>query len=159
MQHAKVSRGALQHHFPTKADLIIAVIDRVSQELNMRFDVAALAAAPLDERVRVIVDRYCDVFGSAAFRAVLGISLGVANEPVLAERLRTSLDRTREGYDVVWRELFADTGRSAAELSALRRVVMSAARGFGVLRVLQPHGDHQRDRQTLSAIALRELRG
>ena len=38
-QQANVSRGALQHHFATKADLIVAVIDRVSEELNLRFDV------------------------------------------------------------------------------------------------------------------------
>jgi len=148
--HAEVSRGALQHHFATKADLIIAVIDRVSDELNLRFDVGSLAAAPLEERVAAIVDRYWDVFMGASFRAVLGISLSIAGEPALASRLAGCLDEARQ--------LFRDAGRSDAELSAIRRVVMSAARGFGVLKMLQPHGDHDRDRSTLYHIALRELR-
>jgi AcrR family transcriptional regulator len=157
-QQANVSRGALQHHFATKADLIVAVIDRVSEELNLRFDVASLAAAPLEARVAAIVDRYWDVFTGPSFRAVLGISLSIAGEPALASRLSDSLDEARESYGVVWHELFRDAGLSATELSAIRRVVMSAARGFGVLKMLQPLGDHDADRTTLYKIALRELR-
>ena len=156
-QQANVSRGA-QHHFATKADLIVAVIDRVSEELNLRFDVASLAAASLEARVAAIVDRYWDVFTGPSFRAVLGISLSIAGEPALASRLSDSLDEARESYGVVWHELFRDAGLSAAELSAIRRVVMSAARGFGVLKMLQPLGDHDADRTTLYKIALRELR-
>ena len=158
VEHAKVSRGALQHHFQTKADLIVAVIDRVSEELNLRFDVAALAAAPLEQRVSAIVDRYWDVFTSKAFRAVIGISVGIAGEPALAARLASALDQARESYETVWLELFRDSGRSEAELTAIRRVVMSAARGFGVLKMIQPHGNNERDRRTLTTIALRELR-
>jgi AcrR family transcriptional regulator len=157
-QLANVSRGALQHHFATKTDLIVAVIDRVSEELNLRFDVASLAAAPLEARVAAIVDRYWEVFTGPSFRAVLGISLSIAGEPALASRLSDSLDEARESYGVVWTELFRDAGLSAAELSAIRRVVMSAARGFGVLKMLQPLGDHDADRTTLYKIALRELR-
>jgi AcrR family transcriptional regulator len=157
-QQANVSRGALQHHFATKADLIVAVIDRVSDELNLRFDVASLASAPLEARVAAIVDRYWDVFTGPSFRAVLGISLSIAGEPALASRLSDSLDEARESYGVVWHELFRDAGLSATELSAIRRVVMSAARGFGVLKMLQPLGDHDADRTTLYKIALRELR-
>jgi len=90
-QRAKVSRGALQHHFASKADLIVAVIDRVADELNLRFDVAALTAEPLERRVAAIVDRYWDVFMGPSFRAVLSISLSVAGEPALARRLTASL--------------------------------------------------------------------
>jgi AcrR family transcriptional regulator len=158
VQHANVSRGALQHHFATKADLIVAVIDRVSDELNLRFDVASLAAAPLEQRVAAIVDRYWEVFTGPWFRAVVDISLGIKGEPALAARLATVLGEAREDYGVIWHELFRDAGRSEAELSAIRRVVMSAARGFGVLKILQPNGEHDVDRKTLYTIALRELR-
>lgn len=157
-QQANVSRGALQHHFATKADLIVAVIDRVSEELNLRFDVDSLAAAPLEARVAAIVNRYWEVFTGPSFRAVLGISLGIAGEPALAARLSRSLDEARESYGVLWLELFRDAGLNAAELSAIRRVVMSAARGFGVLKILQPQGEHDADRSMLYKIALRELR-
>jgi AcrR family transcriptional regulator len=158
VQHANVSRGALQHHFATKADLIVAVIDRVSDELNLRFDVTALAAAPLEKRVAAIIDRYWEVFTGPSFRAVVGISLGIKGEPALAARLATVLSAAREDYGVIWRELFRDAGRSEADLSAIRRVVMSAARGFGVLKILQPNADQDVDRKTLYTIALRELR-
>lgn len=157
-QHANVTRGALQHHFATKSDLMVAVIDRVSAELNLRFDVAGLAAAPLEQRVAAIVDRYWDVFMGPSFRAVLSISLSIAGEPALAQRLTGILDDTREAYGVLWQELFRDTGRSDEQLAAIRRLVMSAARGFGVLKMLQPRGDDELDRKTLYTIALRELR-
>lgn len=157
-ERADVSRGALQHHFASKADLIVAVIDRVAGELNLRFDVVALAAAPLEARVALVCDRYWDVFMGAAFRAVLSISANIGGDPALARRLSALLDETRAGYGAVWLELFHDTGRADAELAAIRRVVMSAARGFGVLAMLQPRGNRDRDRKSLYAIALHELR-
>ena len=80
------------------------------------------------------------------------------NAGYLAARLAGCLDEARESYGGIWHELFRDAGRSDAELAAVRRVVMSAARGFGVLKMLQPSGDHDRDRKTLHHIALRELR-
>lgn len=156
-ERARVSRGALQHHFASKADLIVAVIDRVAGELNLRFDVAALVAVPLEQRVALVCDRYWDVFMGESFRAVLSISANIGGDPGLARRLSAVFDETRAGYGAAWLELFRDTGRTDEELAAIRRVVMSAARGFGVLKMLQPRGNHERDRETLHAIALREL--
>ena len=69
------------------------------------------------------------------------------------------LDFTRAGYGAVWLELFRDTGRTDEELTATRRVVMSAARGFGVLKLLQPRVNLDRDRKSIYSLALRELRG
>ena len=137
---------------------MVAVIDRVSEELNLRFDVASLSSAPLEKRVAAIVDGYWNVFMGPSFRAVLCISLSINSEPALATRLSDSLDAARESYGTVWQELFRDVGRTNSELAAIRRVVMSAARGFGVLKMLHPNGNHHRDRKTLYSIALRELR-
>jgi AcrR family transcriptional regulator len=158
-ERARVSRGALQHHFASKAELIEAVIDRVAGDLNLRFDVATLAAAPLEQRVALVCDHYWDVFMGASFRAVLSIAASIAADPALSPRLSTVLDFTRAGYGAVWLEIFHDTGRTDEELTATRRIVMSAARGFGVLKLLQPRVNLDRDRKAMYALALRELRG
>jgi AcrR family transcriptional regulator len=156
-EHAGQSRGALQHHFASRADLIVAVIDRVASELNFSIDVESLATERLEARVEALVDRYWAVFMGPLFRAVLNITLGVSGEPALAARLRLRLDEARAGYVAIWHDLFRDVGCTDAELSATFHVVMSAARGFGVLKTFQPDADWDEHRRKLCAITAREL--
>jgi AcrR family transcriptional regulator len=159
VKHAAVSRGALQYHFPAKSDLIIAVIDRIATLLNFRFDLAQLASESLEVRVAAIIDQYWAVFMGPPFRAALNIHLGITGDPELCERLGRSLEKARTGYAAVWRGVFHDVKLSDKELSAVRRLVMSAARGFAVLRILQRDLEElDDDRKHLYEVALRELR-
>src|SRR3546814_18096579 len=39
-ERASVSRGAIQYHFESKNDLVVAIMEAIAVELNFRFDVA-----------------------------------------------------------------------------------------------------------------------
>ncbi|MCP4036812.1 MAG: TetR/AcrR family transcriptional regulator, partial [bacterium] len=55
-ERAGVSRGALLHHFPTRAELIAAAIRRLFEELDERFR-KAFAQIPADaDRIDAVVD-------------------------------------------------------------------------------------------------------
>jgi AcrR family transcriptional regulator len=159
VKEAAVSRGALQHHFPSKADLLAAVIDRVADELNLRFDVAALASEPLEVRIAALLDQYWSVYLGPSFRAVLSISLGIMGEPDLRDRLAHSLERARNGYAAIWHGVFFDLGLTDVELSSIRRFLMSASRGYGVLNMLQLRAESfDEDRRDLCALVLQHMR-
>jgi AcrR family transcriptional regulator len=155
---AGVSRGALQHHFASRADLVIAVIDSVATELNFRFDLAALAETPLPARVAAVIEHYWQVFDSRMFRAALNVWLAVPGDPVLARRLAARLGDLQEQIVGSWHGLFAELGRSDAELSAVRRTVMAAVRGYAIARVFGPAEHWSEDRAVLCDMTLTALR-
>src|SRR5580704_6944954 len=54
-ERAKVTRGAVQHHFGSRDDIIIAVIDFVAVELiDLHTNTAVLREKPLRERVDAV---------------------------------------------------------------------------------------------------------
>lgn len=156
-QRAGVTRGALQHHFATRADLDVAVIDFVSEALNFSLDVDALKNAPLEERVSHLVDAYWDTFGGKLFRAALHIWLAVLHDEVLAQRMSEQLSALQRRIEPLWLALFHDVGLGARELRTLRHVVMGAARGYAVERLITGSGPGAGERKMLIRMMLGEL--
>ncbi|MCF8589753.1 TetR/AcrR family transcriptional regulator [Gordonia sp. HY285] len=86
-EEAGVSRGAAQHHFPTREALITAALEQ------MFTDLTALAAEDLDdlppgpERIRVVVERAVDIYVGPNFRAALQVWAAAASDEALRERI------------------------------------------------------------------------
>ncbi|MEZ5649870.1 MAG: TetR/AcrR family transcriptional regulator [Burkholderiaceae bacterium] len=156
-KRAGVTRGALQHHFASRTDLDVAVIDFVSEALNFSLDVDALKDAPLAERVAHLVDAYWSTFGGKLFRAALHIWLAVLHDEALAQRMSEQLFALQERIEPLWRALFHDVGLSTRELRTLRHVVMGAARGYAVERLITGTGAGAPERKMLIRMTLREL--
>jgi hypothetical protein len=93
------------------------------------------------------------------FRAALNIWLAVPGDPLLAQRLAARLDDLQAAITVSWHGLFEELGRSDDELSAIRRTVMAAVRGYAVARMFGPVDHWEEDRAALCRMALAELRG
>jgi AcrR family transcriptional regulator len=130
---AGISRGALQHHFSSRDDLVLAVIDEVMIALNFSLDIPALASLPLAERVRRVVAHYHSVFASNQFLAALDIWLGVRSDPALRDRMRAHVAEAQERMATTWRQMFSDMRVSTGDLHSIRRIIMGAARGQAVL--------------------------
>src|SRR5688572_12433664 len=68
---AGVTRGALQHHYATKDELLLDVMRRVSQRLQGRLAAMSRGEAELEARCRTVVEGLWEVFGSGEYTAVL----------------------------------------------------------------------------------------
>src|SRR5690349_23327127 len=64
-ERAGVSRGAAQHHFPTREDLFTAAVEYVAEERS-----AALRAVPDQDRAAVVA-ALVDLYTGPLFRAAL----------------------------------------------------------------------------------------
>jgi AcrR family transcriptional regulator len=60
VQRAKVTKGALYHHFANKQDLYQAVIEEMEAELVNRLEAAAMATADRRDRLRAMCHAYLD---------------------------------------------------------------------------------------------------
>jgi AcrR family transcriptional regulator len=158
-RRAGVSRGALQHHFGTRYDLLTAVGDRLTVDmLALSEDLTARGRSP-EARVRAAVRHYWSVYTGKTFLAVLNIHLGLKSDRGSVVRLRRHFANVYRGSDEPWMELFADTGLPRGRLSALRRIVLATLRGLAVARFLGIiDGSAEAELRQLQAMTVAELR-
>ncbi|MFI6776590.1 TetR/AcrR family transcriptional regulator [Nocardia sp. NPDC050412] len=89
-ERAGVSRGAAQHHFPTREDLITAALEymfdtRTQQSKDEALAMAALAGGV--ERTEAVVAGLVDSYTSPLFKAALQVWTHAAADPALRERI------------------------------------------------------------------------
>ncbi|MEV4128405.1 TetR/AcrR family transcriptional regulator [Nocardia sp. NPDC049707] len=149
-ERAGVSRGAAQHHFPTREDLITAALEymfdsRTQQAKGEAKAVSALAEGV--ERTEAVVAGLVESYTSPLFKAALQVWTHAAADPALRERIvpleakfgRISHRRAVEALGV-------DDGDPVAH--HLVQATLDMARGLGLADVLTD--DSARRKQIVS---------
>ncbi|MGW5435413.1 TetR/AcrR family transcriptional regulator [Nocardia asteroides] len=89
-ERAGVSRGAAQHHFPTREDLITGALEYM---FDTRMDQSAAEAAAISAvdagvgRTRAVVSGLVESYTSPLFKAALQVWTHAAADPALRERI------------------------------------------------------------------------
>jgi AcrR family transcriptional regulator len=131
---AGVSRGAMQHQFPTKTDLMLFVV-RATFDEEMAFYQARLKAFPDSmSKALAVPELVWEVLSRPSGVAVLEILQGSRSDPALAERLAPLQAQ-------IERESFAPParfGQGLGELAspAMIRLVHWAIRGLSVAQLV-----------------------
>jgi AcrR family transcriptional regulator len=84
---AGVSRGAAQHHFPTRADLFEAAVEYMTEVrlAEIKAQAAALPSGPA--RTEAIVGMLADVYTGPLFRAALHLWVAASTEAALRKQI------------------------------------------------------------------------
>lgn len=133
---ANVSRGALQHQFYTRDDLLVAVIDQLTLQMTLQEEIGAIADLPLDKRIDAVIRHYSAVYENRNFLAVLNIYLGVKDSDYMTGRLRNHIINIYEKSNTPWLDIFRDTKIPRAKLTSLRYLTLATLRGLAVARFL-----------------------
>ncbi|MBT2440896.1 TetR/AcrR family transcriptional regulator [Streptomyces sp. ISL-36] len=128
-ERAGVSRGAAQHHFPTREDLFTAAVEYVAEERSH-----ALRALPAENR-REVVAALVDLYTGPLFRAALHLWVAASSEEQLRGRVTELEARVgRESHRIAVELLRADES-----LPGVRETVqglLDMARGLGLATLL-----------------------
>ncbi|MFF8598847.1 TetR/AcrR family transcriptional regulator [Streptomyces sp. NPDC015232] len=137
-ERAGVSRGAAQHHFPTREDLFTAAVEYVAEERSQ-----ALRTLPTQDR-RAVVAALVDLYTGPLFRAALHLWVAASNEEQLRPRVTELEARVgRESHRIAVELLAADESRPGVRESV--QGLLDMARGLGLATLLtddRPRRDH-----------------
>ncbi|MCK0438460.1 TetR/AcrR family transcriptional regulator [Gordonia alkaliphila] len=146
---AGVSRGAAQHHFPAREDLITAVLESMFEVMT------AEAAQTLEhlpdgpERIDAVVDRAVSIYTGRQFKAALQVWAAAASDETLRELilpLEAKLARAAHKLTVAGLD---PTGEHGSTAHRLAQITLDLARGFGLADTLSD--DSQRRAQVTAA--------
>lgn len=134
-ERAGVSRGAAQHHFPTREDLMTAAVEYVAEERTaaLREHVADLPTGP--GRTQAVVDLIDRMYTGPLFRAALQLWVAASSDEQLRERVvPLEAHVGREVHKVALELLGVDE-----KVPGVREIVqgtLDMARGLGLANLL-----------------------
>ncbi|MET9606335.1 TetR/AcrR family transcriptional regulator [Streptomyces sp. NPDC006512] len=131
-ERAGVSRGAAQHHFPTREALFTAAVAHVAEERSTALrELFHTAPAPRPAVVEAIVDLYTGTL----FRAALQLWVAASNEEQLRPQVTDLEARVgRETHRIAVELLGAD--ESVPGVRETVQGLLDMARGLGLANVL-----------------------
>ncbi|MEU3419674.1 TetR/AcrR family transcriptional regulator [Streptomyces murinus] len=132
-ERAGVSRGAAQHHFPTREDLFTAAVEYVAEERSS----ALRDLFPYGVRGdrRAVVTALVDLYTGPLFRAALQLWVAASNEEQLRGRVTELEARVgRETHRIAVELLRADESRPGVRETV--QGLLDMARGLGLANVL-----------------------
>ncbi|MDN5382484.1 TetR/AcrR family transcriptional regulator [Streptomyces sp. LB8] len=132
-ERAGVSRGAVQHHFPTREDLFTAAVEYVAEERSTALRALFPQGAAGDRRA--VVAALVDLYTGPLFRAALQLWVAASNEDQLRSRV-TELEAHvgRETHRIAVELLGADESRPGTRETV--QGFLDMARGLGLANLL-----------------------
>jgi AcrR family transcriptional regulator len=134
-QRAGVSRGAQLHHFPTKADLVLAAVEHLNEARIQGLQEAADRLPVGPGRTRAVLEMLADHFTSPVFIAALELWVAARTDPALREAvapLEQRIGRDTHRSTVEW--LGLDESRPG--MRELVQATLDLVRGLGLANAM-----------------------
>lgn len=136
---AGVSRGAAQHHFPTREALVVAAVEQLAEEQITELRRRADALPSGRARTAAVAEMLLDLYTGVKFRAALDLWVAASHDEGLRDVLVPLQARVgREAHRVAVELLGADETRPGAREAV--QATLDLARGLGLANLLTDDG-------------------
>jgi len=132
---AGLTRGAIQHHFDGRVDLVTTILLEVESRVVESFAAAAPGpGVPLAKGIDVLIDNLGAVCQSSAYLAAMDICFTSRSDPDLRDTIRQSVRRSSDHFRLLWQSTFGPEIPEAT-ISECRRVMVAVSRGLVMSRL------------------------
>lgn len=122
-ERAGVSRGAQLHHFPSKADLVLAAIEHVFERHRLAFRQAIQGVSGREDRIAAAIDLLWQAVSAEQTRHTwIELVVGTRTDPVLREKVR----QTAQQLGQVMLETFTEDVAAGTALPDVAVLITSA---------------------------------
>ncbi len=134
---AGVSRGAHQHHFGTRPELVAAALEELAMRRldEIRGEVASLPVG--DARVEQALDAIWGWFTGPLFQASIDLAAAARTDEELRAQLAPVEARLSQGTLLCCREMLAD-GAEDRSCDPLVQMTLGTVRGLALLPIIHP---------------------
>jgi AcrR family transcriptional regulator len=129
-RRAGVTRGALQHHYGSRANLFKALIDHFFDSLA-QFEESTVDINSEKLRKAFFKESF-RIYGTALPVAIMQLRINAQAEPELRDIVESKFLSINSLRDKVWDRLFHLAGLSNEETQLIREIVYAILRGFAV---------------------------
>jgi len=137
VKRAGVSRGALVHHFPTKAQLAVAALDRWLDARLVEFEATFAAMQPEERTADVAIDVLWEMFSGPTYATWLELTVAARTDADLWKRLTAVNDRFNDGVGTTVRRTFGiDENRESEGPDAIAMFAFNVLSGAALGQVL-----------------------
>lgn len=139
-----VSRGALNHHFSTKMDLMVAAADHLLRETAMQIETEATNATGDGASLGSFVDNMWKLFSGPFFYISLELIVASRTDPVLRSKMVPIVHRFHQALDQTWARHFG-RAKSNKNEDLLLNMTLCLLRGMGAQTVLRDDPEYYRE--------------
>ena len=156
-QTAGLTTGAVQHHFRSKRELMLAVITEELFAPLDGLDPMDQVKAPLRERCRFAVDSIWIWYNNSRYPAVWDIILAARHDAELMASIQAWRAAAAKELDAAVVKLFPEFAFTPERLKNLQHFVTSHLRGVRFMRIYEDHRLEIDEQLRLLAEALRQM--
>ncbi|HKP59994.1 MAG TPA: TetR/AcrR family transcriptional regulator [Polyangiales bacterium] len=161
-RRARVSRGAMLHHFPTREALVTCAIAHLAEQRAREIRTRAAAFARGEDDLESVLALMWSAFSGPLFHAALELWVAARSDEKLHRALHPMERAMGRGMHALWKELLRGEPAGAERAQRLRDLValtQHLLRGMALQRILQPADtDRARLFDQWKSMARRELR-
>lgn len=135
-KRAGVTTGALHHHFATKDELMLGVLDHASERVRTRLEEEERLSPGGTLNISDLVNHLWEVYGDPEYWAIWEIIIGTRSDPALHPRVVAHRTETMRTVLHPWLEQHMSGEDSRSEVIALFEFMLIAVRGLSLERFL-----------------------
>jgi AcrR family transcriptional regulator len=134
-ERAGVSRGAQLHHYPTRAELVVAAVQHVGHARHAELEAAAETVPAGPRRTETVLNMLADLYTGPLFQAALELWVAARTDPALhAVTAPLEVAVGRQTHHAAVRMLNADEAKPGVREAV--QATLDFLRGLGLASVL-----------------------
>lgn len=136
-ERAGVSRGAQLHHYATKQDLLLSVIDYIHADVETKVEKISerIDGSPDEDIRKFICELWNQVFAEENFNPNIELVTAARTNPELSDRLKKRWIKLAKTYDTVWSGAIERSGHNSPQAENLLALTLNFLRGMAVQRI------------------------